>query len=165
VKRLTLVRHAEASWGHASQADVDRPLSARGEREATGMAAYLVAAKPAPGLIITSPASRALATARIFANVLGYAADHIREAEDAYLASPAELLDLVHRMGGRSRHVMLFGHNPGISRFAGLLVGDDSPDDMPTCAVTSLVAQLRDWAELQPGQAVTDFYQSPKTVL
>jgi phosphohistidine phosphatase len=165
VKRLTLVRHAESGWGHASQADVDRPLSARGEREATDMAAYLVAAKLAPALVITSPATRALATARIFASVLGYAADRIREAEDAYLASPTELLDLVHRLGGRSRHVMLFGHNPGISRFAGLLAGDDSPGDMPTCAVISLVAQLRDWPELQRGQAVLDFYQSPKNIL
>jgi len=164
VKRLTLVRHAESGWGHASQADVDRTLSARGEREAADMAAYLVAAKLAPTLIITSPAARALATARIFAGVLGYAADRIREAEDAYLASPAELLDLVQRLGGRSRHVMLFGHNPGISRFAGLLAGDESPGDMPTCAVTSLVAPLRDWPELQLGQAVTDFYQSPKTI-
>jgi phosphohistidine phosphatase len=164
VKRLTLVRHADSGWGHASQADVDRPLSVRGEREAADMAAYLVAAKPAPTLIITSPAARALATARIFAGVLGCAADRIREAEDAYLASPAELLDLVQRLGERSRHVMLFGHNPGISRFAGLLAGDDSPGDMPTCAVTSLVAPLRDWPELQLGQAVTDFYQSPKTI-
>lgn len=129
------------------------------------MAAYLVAAKLAPALVITSPATRALATARIFASVLGYAADRIREAEDAYLASPTELLDLVHRLGGRSRHVMLFGHNPGISRFAGLLAGDDSPGDMPTCAVISLVAQLRDWLELQRGQAVLDFYQSPKNIL
>ena len=129
------------------------------------MAGYLAAAKLVPTLIITSPATRALATARIFASALDYAADRLREAEDAYLASPAELLDLVHRLGGRSRHVMLFGHNPGISRFAGLLAGDDSPGDMPTCAVASLVAPLRHWPELQLGQAVTDFYQTPKTIL
>jgi phosphohistidine phosphatase len=165
VKRLTLVRHADSGWGHASQADVERALSARGKREATHMVAYLVAAKVAPTLIITSPATRARATARIFASAFGYAADRIREAEDAYLASPAELLDLVHRLGGRSRHVMLFGHNPGISRFAGLLAGDDSPGEMPACAVASLVARLRHWPELQLGQAVTDFYQSPKSVL
>ena len=127
MKRLTLIRHAESGWGHASQADVDRTLSARGEREAADMAAYLVAAKLAPTLIITSPAARALATARIFAGVLGYAADRIREAEDAYLASPAELLDLVQRLGGRSRHVMLFGHNPGLSRFAGLAAAANRP--------------------------------------
>ena len=129
------------------------------------MAARLVAAKLAPTLIITSPATRALATARILASALGYAAERIREPEDAYLASPAELLDLVHRLGGRSRHVMLVGHNPGISRFAGLLAGDDSPGDMPTCAVVSLVAPLRHWAELQLGQAAKDFYQSPKNIL
>jgi phosphohistidine phosphatase len=165
VKRLTLVRHAESGWSHASQADIDRPLNARGERDATGMAACLVAAKLAPALIITSPATRALVTARIFASVMGYAADRIREAEDAYLASPTELLDLVHRLGGRSRHVMLFGHNPGISRFAGLLAGNGSPGDMRTCAVTSFVAPLRDWQELQLGDAVMDFCQSPNNIL
>ena len=164
MKRLTLVRHAESGWGLASQPDAERPLSARGERDARDMARHLVAAKLAPTLIVTSPATRALATARIFASAFGYAAGRIREAHEAYLASPVRLLDLVHRLGGRSRHVMLFGHNPGISRFAALLAGDDSQADMPACAVTSLLAPARNWRELKPGQATTDFYTFPKNL-
>jgi phosphohistidine phosphatase len=108
---------------------------------------------------------RALTTARTFASVLGYPAGRIRQADEAYLASPAGLLDLIQRLGGRSRHVMFFGHNPVISRFATMLGGDESPGELPTCAVISLLAPVGNWRELNPGQAVVDFYDFPKNGL
>jgi phosphohistidine phosphatase len=162
VKRLTLVRHAKSDWNHPALADIDRPLNARGERDAPVMAARLADAGLVPTRILTSPALRALATARIFARALGYPAGRIRQVPAAYLASAAMLLDLVREFGGRARHVMLVGHNPGISALTSLLTGGDSPGEVPTCAVTSLLAPLRDWRELAPGRATLDLYDFPK---
>jgi phosphohistidine phosphatase len=162
VKRLTLVRHAQAGSGTGAMTDADRPLDPRGEDDAREMAASLVAARLVPTLMITSPAVRARATARIFADPFGCAADRIRLAPEAYLAPASELLDLMRRLGGRARHVMLFGHNPGISRFAGLLAKEPVPYELPACAAISLLAPVGNWGELQIGQAATDFYQSPK---
>lgn len=127
------------------------------------MAARLVAAKLAPTLIITSPATRALATARILASALGYAAERIREPEDAYLASPAELLDLVHRLGGRSRHVMLVGHNPGLTDFANLLTASGI-DNIPTCGVLVADLAVDSWREAGPGCGESVLYVVPKAL-
>jgi phosphohistidine phosphatase len=161
VKRLTLVRHADSGWASGLLADRDRPLSTRGQRDAEEMAARLLAAKQAPSRIITSPAVRALATARIFARAFGYPGGRIRHAPDAYLAPDTTLLDVVRRLGGRSRHLMLFGHNPGISHFAALLTGGDPPGELPTCAVVSLLVPLANWGDLQSGHATPDFQYFP----
>jgi phosphohistidine phosphatase len=163
VKRLTLVRHAKSDWGDPSLEDFERPLNARGERDAPEMAQRLVEAGLKPTLIVTSPAVRALATARVFARAFEHPARKIRHADEAYLATPGTLLEVVRRLGGRSRHVMLFGHNPGISQFAALLTGDDSLGDVPTAAVVSLQADVRDWADLEPGSAGRVLYDYPKS--
>jgi phosphohistidine phosphatase len=162
MKRLTLVRHADSPWDGFASADMDRPLNAGGERDALDMASRLLAARLAPSLMISSPARRALATARVFAGTLGYPATRIRLAAEAYLASPVGLLELLRRKGGRARHVMLFGHNPGISAFAALLAGEAPATEMPTGAITSLSVPLRHWGELRFGEAVRDFYDFPK---
>jgi phosphohistidine phosphatase len=163
VKRLTLVRHAKSDWGDASLEDFERPLNARGERDAPEMARRMVEAGLKPTLIVTSPAVRALATARVFARAFGYPARRIRHADEAYLASPGTLLEIVRGLGGRSRHVMLFGHNPGISQFATLLTGDDSLGDVPTAAVVSLAIDAKSWGDLQPGSAERELYDYPKS--
>jgi len=165
VKRLTLVRHAKSDWKHGLLADIDRPLNARGERDAPVMAARLAGAGLVPTRILTSPALRALTTARLFVCSMACPSRRISEVPEAYLASPAMLLDLVRRHGGRARHVMLFGHNPGISALTALLTGGDSPGEVPTCAVTSVLVPLRDWRELAPGSAALDFYDFPKKKL
>lgn len=162
-KRLTLVRHAKSDWSAPSLGDFDRPLNARGARDAPDMAGRLLRAGLKPTRMISSPALRALATAQVFAAAFGYPEKRIRLAEDAYLASPGELLEVVRGSGGIATHLMLFGHNPGISGFAARLTGDDSLGDVPTCAVTSLLVPLRDWRELEFGAAVLDVHDFPKS--
>jgi len=162
-RRLTLVRHAKSDWSDASLTDFDRPLNARGERDAPEMARRLVEAGLRPTLMISSPAARALATARVFAEAFGYPGKRIRLAEAAYLATPGELLEVVRHSGGRATHVMLFGHNPGISGFGARLAGDDALGEVPTCAVASLRVPARKWKELELGTAQRDFYDFPKS--
>jgi phosphohistidine phosphatase len=162
-RRLTLVRHAKSDWGDASLEDIERPLNARGERDAPDMANRLVAARLRPTLMISSPAVRALATARAFAQAFGHPARCIRQADEAYLASPEGLLQVVRKLGGRARHVMVFGHNPGLSGFAASLTGDDRLGEVPTCAVVSLLVPLADWSQLAFGAARHDLYDFPKS--
>lgn len=162
MKRLTLVRHAKSDWSDPELEDFERPLNARGERDAREMARRLREAGLVPTLVVTSPAVRALATAKAFAKAFGYPARKIRHVDEAYLAAPGTLLEIVRRTGGRSRHVMLFGHNPGISRLCALLTGDESLGEVPTAAVVSLTADLKDWKDLEPGAAARSFYDYPK---
>lgn len=150
---LTLVRHAKSDRGDATLPDFERPLNARGERDAPGMARRTLEAGLVPDLIISSPAVRALTTAKAFARVFGYPPERILHDNRVYEAPASRLLELVQAHAGRARHVMLFGHNPGISEFAARLVGDPDLRDQPTCALVSLAVPAGGWRRLSWGSA------------
>ena len=162
MKRLTLVRHAKADRSDASLEDFERPLTKRGLKDAADMATRVHRAGLKPTLIISSPAVRALATAKIFARELGYPASRIWHDNRAYLAAPSTLADLLRERGGRAGHIMLFGHNPGISQLAARLAGDGPHADMPTCAVLALSLAVGAWTELESAPATVAWYETPK---
>lgn len=60
---LILWRHAEAHELHAGEADMQRPLTSRGERQAQRMAKWLDRQLPEGSRILCSPATRAEQTA------------------------------------------------------------------------------------------------------
>src|SRR5882672_1530951 len=56
--RLLLLRHAKSSWGDRQLADIDRPLSSRGESAAALMAEAIVDRGLLPDRVLCSPALR-----------------------------------------------------------------------------------------------------------
>lgn len=157
---LTLVRHAKSAWDYPELTDFERPLSERGRRDAPRMA-LRAQALPEVTRIIASPATRALATARIFAEQLGIDFDSIRVEPRVYEASRKTLLELVSAIDGNPAHVMLFGHNPGFSELAHTL-GHCSFDDMPTCAIAHFKLNAKLWRDTGPGSATLLNYLFPK---
>jgi phosphohistidine phosphatase len=73
--------------------------------------------------------------------------------ERLYLASPAEFLKVIHESGGDAQHLMIFGHNPGISEFADQLTPQRRIDNMPTCGIVTATFAIKTWAELELGAA------------
>ncbi len=72
MKTLYLVRHAKSSWSNPALSDFDRGLNKRGKRNAPVMGKRMVVDGVKPDLIVSSPAKRALKTARIIAKEIGY---------------------------------------------------------------------------------------------
>src|SRR5690242_10963477 len=101
---LTLVRHATSSWEDSTVSDFARPLNARGERVAPEMAERMSEVLERPLQIISSPAVRALTTARIFAKALGIPDKQIRQEPRIYEATPGTLLDIVQHLDDRIEH-------------------------------------------------------------
>ena len=81
VKTVYLVRHAKSSWTDPRLPDKDRPLKGRGIRDAVQMAEAFQATLPRPNRLYTSPATRALHTAMLFAQTLGMALDDLELVE------------------------------------------------------------------------------------
>jgi phosphohistidine phosphatase len=164
VKQLTLVRHAKSDWSLPGQQDWDRPLNKRGQRDAPEMARRLRARKLKPDLVLASPAVRALTTAAIMARELKVPAAQVRQDERLYLASPADMLAVIRELGGTARHLMVFGHNPGITDFANRLSAGDQIDNLPTSGVFTATFDIDDWSALawESGQDATFDY--PKNV-
>ena len=148
MKRLTLVRHAKSDWSLPGQNDWDRPLNKRGQRDAPEMARRLRSRRLKPDLILSSPAVRALTTATVMARELKVPAAHVQQDERLYLASPSDLLAVIRELGGEAKHVMVFGHNPGMTECANQLSAGDHIDNLPTCGVFTAQFDIAAWSEL-----------------
>jgi phosphohistidine phosphatase len=154
MKRLTLVRHAKAEDAVSGQDDWNRALATKGQRDARKMGERLKARKRVPDLILTSPALRAITTAKIVARAMGITESGIREDDRLYLASPKKIIEVAHEFGARSKHLMIFGHNPGITDCADQLSGEREIDAMPTCAIFTACFDVDNWSELADSTGV-----------
>jgi len=144
MRKLFLVRHAKSSWSDPAIPDEKRPLDARGKRDAPRMGKRLAKRDVKPDLMVSSPAKRALATARAMARKLGYKRKDIRVDKRLYATSPDDLLRVIRKLGDRKKSVMLFGHNPELAELVHRLSGKTAR--MPTCAVAELHLDAKSWA-------------------
>jgi len=125
---LALVRHAKSDWGGPAP-DHDRPLNARGRRDAPRMASRLAMTGLKPDVILASTALRARTTAEAFAAALGRPVD----LEPELYGADADVL--LHRAAGTgAQTVMVVAHDPGVSALAARLSAGGIAR-MPTCAV------------------------------
>jgi phosphohistidine phosphatase len=148
MKRLTLVRHGKAEEAVSGLEDWNRALAPKGHRQAKHMGGRLEDRELIPDLILSSPAARAITTAKLIARVLGYSEKKIQEDDRLYLASPKKILEVVWEVKSQAKHVMLFGHNPGITDCADKLSSERPIDAMPTCAVFTACFDIKHWDQL-----------------
>ncbi|MEL6950164.1 MAG: histidine phosphatase family protein [Pseudomonadota bacterium] len=158
---LTLMRHAKSSWDDASLSDHDRPLNARGERDAPEMGQRLKSRGIRPSLILASTARRTTETARAVARAVGFPLEFIHRERGLYLASPDEIMATVCDQDPTFRNIIVIGHNPGMSYLANAL-SDDLPGDMPTAAMITLEADVDDWQGFAYAARCVVGYDYPK---
>lgn len=161
MKTLYLVRHAKAGWDHTWTADFDRSLSDHGQKEAREMANRLLKKEARADLMVSSPAKRALSTAKIFAGVLGYPEENIQARIEIYEGGPDTLVQVVQSLPESCQTVMLFGHNPTISHFASWLNGKKT-EQMETCGVVKLDFSEEQWTDTKAGSGKLVWYKHPK---
>ena len=166
MRRLTLLRHAQAEPQSGNGADVDRALTMRGRDQATALAGLLSEQDAVPDLVLCSAANRAVQTWKLTATALTGAGEQdessidVRRLTELYGAGPTELLDLVRQVPPATTSVLVIGHEPVISHVASILAGPDS-QEAATAQVragmsTAMLAFLRTdapWAELARGGA------------
>jgi phosphohistidine phosphatase len=162
MKRLTLVRHAKSDWSLPDQQDWDRVLNKRGQQDAPEMARRLRAQKLKPDLILTSPAVRAITTASIMARELKVPGHRMRQDERLYLAGPRQIFEVLKELAGDASHVMIFGHNPGITECANQLSAGEQIDNMPTCATFSARFEIDEWPRLEWGSGLDAEFDYPR---
>ena len=131
---LYIGRHAKSSWDDPHLRDFDRPLNARGLRDAPRMARYLRDAGVRPHLLLASPALRAWTTAEIYHDLLG---GILRADERIYDASVQALQQLALEALRHDREVMIVGHNPGMSELISR-VSDQPSVHLPTAGVVAV---------------------------
>ena len=145
MKTLLILRHAKSSWDHPRLRDHDRPLNARGRRDAPRMGRFIAARGLTPDLIVSSTAVRARTTAELAAAELGEEVE-VETTPDLYHAAPRAYVEVAARSGGTADRLMLVGHNPGITALVPHLTG--AGEYMPTAALAVVDLDIEDWTDL-----------------
>lgn len=126
------------------------------------MGRRLVARRARPSLIISSPATRAFATAKSIAAALSYPAEFLQLEDQVYLAAPAELLGLIRTQRDDFSDLMIVGHNPGLTDLVNQLLPDLALDNLPTGGVVAIETDVGRWEQLLDGPTRLAYYDYPK---
>jgi phosphohistidine phosphatase len=148
MKTLLVLRHAKSSRDDPALDDCDRPLTARGERDAPRMGRLVRDEQLAPDLVVCSDAVRARQTAEAMAEAAGYSGTILLEHR-LYAAEAGDILavlrDVVEPDLGT---VMIVGHNPGLEDLVSALTG--FREDLPTAALAQLALAIDRWSDIDP---------------
>lgn len=168
VRTLVLLRHGKSDYPDGVD-DHDRPLAARGRREAALAGDWLRAHVPSLDGVLCSTATRTRQTLER----TGVAAP-VRHLDRLYDATPGIVIDEINRVPGHFddpvHTLLVVGHEPAMSGVAlGLAAVEDSDrqaaDDIAAKFPTSAIAVLRTeqpWEELGLGGAALVTFHVPR---
>ena len=159
MKTLLVLRHAKSSWEHAELSDHDRPLNARGSRDAPRIGRLLAEHGMTPSLLLTSTANRAATTARLVAEA-AVCTGPVEEVEALYGASPEGYMEVVREYAGDHDPVLIVGHNPSIQLLVTMLSGEN--ERMPTAALAWIDLPGDDWSRLREGSGSLEELWRPR---
>lgn len=140
-RTLVLLRHAKSDW-EGRQADLDRPLAARGLRQAPRAGVRLAGLIRRIDLALVSPAVRARETWDLVKAELPEVPP-TRIDDRVYAATSGQLLAVVRALPDEAHSVVLVGHNPGVEDLASRLTGTEVA--LPTSAL-AVIAWDGSWA-------------------
>lgn len=159
MKTLLLVRHASSGCDDMSLADRFRPVDARGERELTWLARCASGQGVPLQLIVSSPALRAMTTARVLAEAAGLRADEVRADDRLYEGGARRLLDLVAGLDDGFTHAAVVGHNPELAdlgrHFASAIT------HLPSAGMAVLRFDAGSWRDAVRGRATQAMLDAP----
>jgi phosphohistidine phosphatase len=163
MKTLYLVRHAKSSWDNPEISDFERPLNDRGRSAAPKMAQYLINKGIKPQLLVSSPATRAIGTALIFADKFGIAQKNILSIPNIYNSNNIELMEVIRELDDKYDSIMLFGHDTSIT-----VVTEELSNQrflhFPTCGAAGIKLNINSWKEVVDGCGTLAFFYFPKGI-
>jgi phosphohistidine phosphatase len=158
MKQLIIFRHAKTEEKSSSGADFDRNLKEKGREDAKKMGLYFPQHFGQPELILCSTANRAMQTSAIYRESSQFKGK-LLELPGLYHASASELLDIVLPYTQMYNHIMLIGHNMGISQLANMLSASGC-EELPTAGIA--VLDFENGIEPYKGQLKA--FITPKTI-
>jgi len=158
-KKLYIIRHAKSSWNDMSLSDFDRPLNKRGKANAPLMGTRLKNKGVIPDIIISSPARRAMATAKIIAKKVKYTNEIILN-KDIYELDSDRLHKILTKLDDENTIAFLFGHNPDLNMLAEYYV--DFDDNIVTCGVVEIEFDCKRWKDISPKNGKLISFDYPK---
>jgi len=150
MKRLILMRHAEAGW-HINTDDHERPLSASGIRDAKKIGSWLKEKAYMPDEVISSTSVRTRETL----SYLLLDCPQIFE-RSLYLADADQMKSTLQTL--LSETVILLAHNPGITELAYDLMNHEEKHenfmDFPAASTVVIDFKADRWSEVKSDSGI-----------
>ena len=140
IKELLILRHGKSDWSTHDN-DFERPLKKRGKRESKRLGLWMLQQKIIPDFILTSPATRALATAKKICQSMEIPSSYIHNNLRIYSANSHTLKQIIQQLPKQANRVLIIGHNPGLENLV-LKLADQTmtiPEDSNLLPTATLV--------------------------
>jgi phosphohistidine phosphatase len=168
--RLLLLRHAKAVPGDPASDDHERPLAARGRRDAARIGAEIERRGLEPTQVLCSSSRRTRETLELLMPHLGAGLAVVVD-RSLYLAGPEEILDRIAEVRDRVHTLLVVGHHPGLAELALRLVRRSGAratarmgQKFPTGALAALRFPAGRWRDLAPHSGILDAFVAPREI-
>lgn len=162
MKKLIFVRHGKAEDESPEISDFERSLTLKGKSISRVMAQKLKIKETSPGILVTSPAFRALETALIFAGEFRIKEESLIMKNEIYNGFTFEkLLNIISKLSEETETITLFGHNPSFSDIANSLCKEGC-DFMPKSGVVGISFNIRTWSEIKRNSGKLLYFLKPE---
>lgn len=162
MKKLIFVRHGKAEDETSDFSDFERSLTGKGKIVATQMAGRLLEKEKSLGVLISSPAFRALETALIFSREFGISADKVILNSNIYFKmSYRNLPAILSTIDEETETVTMFGHNPSFTEIANSL-SREGCDSLPKNGIICISFKIMTWSDLGRNIGKTEYFLKPE---
>ena len=168
MRRLILMRHAQAEPSEPGKSDRSRVLTERGRKDAAKIGAYMASHGLIADRALISPAARTQETWKIAAPALRPPPPALA-AEPLYDATPQAILGLIKDAAADVGSLLIIGHNPGVHEAAVTLIATGDIDTrerlregLPTCGLVVIEFAFEAWSKLRPQCGRLERFVSPK---
>ena len=155
VKKILLVRHAEAQFPTIDKRDFERDLTLNGEKQATLLGMHINKLSPQFDAVYHSPANRTIQTTN---GILEQLDREVRliESEELYEATSNLFKAFVNRIDSHYQNVIIVAHNPAIAEVYAHYVMDVKDFSPATAAL--LHFEVANWNLISGNQATEEDY-------
>lgn len=163
MKRLYLIRHATALPRDNQVPDFERPLIPKGTKEAKKIARRVGKNGQVEGVLISSPANRALETAHIFAKAWDYPVQKIILKQELYdVTGGREIMPMIQSLDDTWDSAVIFGHDPLLSDLAGML-SKGFREMLPKAGAVGFSWNAEFWKQVTPETGRLTLLEFPKS--
>jgi phosphohistidine phosphatase len=161
MKRVYIVRHAQAVGKDLGIPDFERSLEPKGVRDSRKTGKRLARQDLRSAILISSPANRALETAHLVAKELAYPIEKILLKEPVYESvDVSAFIGILRELDDAYSTALMFGHEPSLSEFVSLLSGAPIAP-MPKAGVIGLEFSDATWTTVSGGDGSIFYLDAP----
>ena len=157
------MRHAKSSWDNPDLDDFQRPLIPKGIKRTTLVSEALKNNGYIPQQIVSSPADRALSTAKLVAKDLELPKGVIISELKLYFQGEEDYFNAVFASPNELNTLMIVGHNPMITSFCNYFL-TEKIENLPTSGVIGLEFETDKWEDIANSACINFARYFPKNM-